>query len=121
MPNFRPMTREERIETIAKVCHAANAAWSEAHGEESLLWEQVRDSGCDGVRVALDSHTPEALHEFWCEFKRLDGWQYGPVKDAERKTHPCLVPYHELPEYQRAKDRLFSAIVDALAPALDLR
>lgn len=33
-----------------------------------------------------------------------------------RKTHPCLVEYENLPPEQRAKDHLFKAIVDALAP-----
>jgi hypothetical protein len=36
------------------------------------------------------------------------------VKDAELKTHPCLVPFEELPKFQQQKDRLFRAIVKAL-------
>jgi hypothetical protein len=32
------------------------------------------------------------------------------VKDPEAKTHPCLVPYDDLPEYQQLKDRVFLAI-----------
>lgn len=43
-----------------------------------------------------------------------DGWVYGDEKDTEKKTHPCLVPYEELPEFQKKKDALFQAIVDAL-------
>jgi len=54
------------------------------------------------------------LHESWCDFKRADGWVFGEVKDAGAKTHPCLVPYAELPEEQKIKDHLFSAIVTAL-------
>jgi hypothetical protein len=48
------------------------------------------------------------------EDKIKDGWVYGETKDAEKKTHPCLVPFHELPEFQQKKDKLFCAIVDAL-------
>lgn len=42
------------------------------------------------------------------------GWGYGEVKDANAKTHPCIVPFDQLPEFQRKKDALFCAIVDAL-------
>ena len=28
-------------------------------------------------------------------------------KDETRKTHPCLVPYEQLPEEQRRKDAIF--------------
>jgi hypothetical protein len=43
---------------------------------------------------------------------------YGEVKDAEKKTHPCIVPYKDLPPEQQAKDHLFKAVVSALAPLL---
>jgi RyR domain len=46
--------------------------------------------------------------------KLADGWIYGVEKDAESKTHPCLLPYAELPVEQRRKDALFRAIVQSL-------
>jgi hypothetical protein len=46
---------------------------------------------------------------------QADGWRYGKVKDPARKTHPTL-PWDELPAEQQLKDRLFIAIVQALAP-----
>ncbi len=42
------------------------------------------------------------------------GWRYGLKKDPAAKTHPCLVPYWQLPAEQRRKDGLFAAIVAAL-------
>jgi hypothetical protein len=44
--------------------------------------------------------------------KKAAGWIYGPVKDPEKKEHPCIVPYDQLPIEQRTKDYLFKAIVD---------
>lgn len=41
-----------------------------------------------------------------------DGWKYGPNKDFERKEHPCLVPYNELPEIQQRKDAVFRQTLD---------
>ena len=67
------------------------------------------------VQRRQEHPTPELLHEAWCSSKRRDGWTYGPVKDPERKTHPCLVPYEELSAQQKLKDSLLLAIVATLA------
>jgi len=47
--------------------------------------------------------------------KEADGWVYGVIKDPAAKTHPCMVPFEQLPAEQRAKDLGFKAIVRALA------
>ena len=48
----------------------------------------------------------EAEHQGWEEQKRMEGWTYGPPpKDNARRTHPLLVPYSELPEEEKDKDR----------------
>lgn len=51
--------------------------------------------------------------------KEEDGWVYGPEKDAEKKVHPCMVPYDQLPKEQRMKDVLFGAVVRAMVCGLD--
>ena len=38
------------------------------------------------------------------------------MKDEGAKTHPCLVPFDELPEGQQLKDVLLVAIIQTLAP-----
>jgi len=47
----------------------------------------------------------EAEHEGWMRERREAGWQYGPARDDARKIHPSFVPYAELPEPEREKDR----------------
>lgn len=48
-------------------------------------------------------------------YDRLDeGWKYGPIKDADKKEHPCMVPFADLPAAQQAKDYIFRAVVHAL-------
>jgi ryanodine receptor 2 len=47
----------------------------------------------------------ENAHEVWAR-KRLDqGWRYGPQRNDEKKEHPCLVAYEELPESEKDVDR----------------
>ena len=45
------------------------------------------------------------VHEVWAAGRIADGWKYGATRDDEAKTHPCLVPYEELPEYEKEYDR----------------
>jgi hypothetical protein len=54
---------------------------------------------------------PRDSHDCWMSHKLRAGWRYGPVKDVEAKTHPCLLPYNELSPAQRVKDDVFSAVV----------
>jgi len=46
-------------------------------------------------------------HENWCQRKKDHGWRYGPEKDPDQKTHPALLPWEELPEGEREKNRDF--------------
>ncbi len=45
------------------------------------------------------------VHEVWAETRIKQGWRYGEQRDDELKTHPCLVPYEELPEEEKEYDR----------------
>jgi len=112
----------KNVSLIAKVCHDANRAWCAANDDHSQpAWEDAPDgqidSAIDGVLHVLDNPyaTPVSSHLNWWTHKIEDGWVYGEVKDPVAKTHPCMIPYAELPEFQRKKDALFLAIVRALA------
>ena len=45
------------------------------------------------------------VHEVWAETRIKQGWTYGEKRNDELKTHPCLVPYEELPEEEKEYDR----------------
>lgn len=114
------MATDKEIGDIARVCHDANRAWQIGSGDPAVspAWDDAPEwqkaSAIDGVHKAIHGASGERLHQDWCDFKTDDGWVYGPVKDETAKTHPCLVPYSELPAEQRRKDDLFAAIVAAL-------
>jgi RyR domain len=103
---------------IAKLCHEVNRSFCQALGDDTQLpWESAPDwqrrSAINGVNAYLgnDRMTPAESHALWLKEKIDTGWVYGPVKDAEKKEHPCCVEYHMLPVEQRAKDYIFAAIV----------
>lgn len=101
---------------VAQLVHECNRAYCAMNGDTSHLpWAETPDnikaSAIDGVKNPQSD--PEAQHNKWLAFKEADGWVYGPEKDLEQKTHPCMVPYHELPANDRFKDYLFKAIVKA--------
>lgn len=108
---------------IAKTCHEANRALCSAFGDNSQTpWEEApawqRDSACDGVRFHMSNPDApaSASHDNWMALKHSGGWKYGPIKDASRLEHPCMVPFEQLPLEQQAKDHLFKAVCVALAP-----
>lgn len=70
----------------------------------------------DGVGKVLDGEivSPQRSHEEWLRYKEEHGWKYGPVKDIEKKEHPCIMPHEDLPAEQQAKDWVFFGIIRAL-------
>lgn len=115
-----------KIENIAHVCHAANTVFCRSLGDLSQpIWSQAPkwqvDSAINGVLFNLENKEApaSACHDSWMTEKKASGWKFGPVKNAEKKEHPCMVPFDELPAEQQAKDVLFSSIVNALAPLLN--
>lgn len=110
------------IEKIAQMCHEVNRAACLAFGDMSQpSWQDAPDwqkeSAIKGVKFTLahPDAPPSASHDSWLEEKRRTGWTYGPVKDPEAKTHPCFVPYRDLPPEQKLKDYLFQAVVRTMA------
>lgn len=111
---------------IARICHEVNRAYCKATGDNSQpSWDEAPDwqkqSAINGVKFHQENpdSQPSASHENWMKEKEEGGWKYGPVKDADKKEHPCFLPYEQLPEAQKVKDYLFIAVVrsaEALVP-----
>jgi hypothetical protein len=107
---------------IAQIAHEVNRAWCEYQGDNSQPswddapeWQQT--SAINGV--TFHATNPDAganaSHNSWMAEKVQAGWVYGEVKDpdASPPTHPCLVPFEELPRDQQFKDVLFRTICRA--------
>ena len=113
---------DSEINQIACACHNINRAYCKAIGDDvQPQWEDApewqRESAIAGVKHHLEAMsrgedvTPEQSHESWMAHKAAEGWCYGPVKDAEKKQHPCFLPYSELPAEQKAKDAIFRQVI----------
>lgn len=53
----------------------------------------------------LAERLAENVHEIWAQGRVAEGWTYGPVRSDDKKQTPCLVPYDQLPEEEKAYDR----------------
>lgn len=102
------------IIATARICHELNKVFCVHNGDFSQVsWseapESIRLSAISGIVEIFGGRilSPQQSHEAWREHKISSGWTWGDVKDEEKKTHPCLVPYEELPSMQKEKDTLF--------------
>ena len=64
----------------------------------------------DAIQLSADlNNLVEAMaknvHEVWAESRMEQGWTYGLERNDQLKQHPCLVPYEQLPEEEKAYDR----------------
>ena len=106
---------------LARAAHEINRAYCASLGDTTqAAWADAPEWQKASALAGVDMHTanpdatPEQSHESWLAQKTAEGWAYGEVKDAEKKLHPCFLPYAELPPEQRAKDYLFRAVVHTL-------
>lgn len=110
--------REGLFHSAAIVAHEASRILSCALGDfshrvgpEAPKWQiEPAEQGARAI-AANPVITPQQQHEAWMQAKVNDGWKYGPVKDPEKKEHPCLVSYDLLPFEQKLEDHMFGIVV----------
>lgn len=107
---------------VARIIHAANIEVQAIRGHDVIsqpwFYEPLsqRKIVINGVAmVRRHNLSARQNHELWRGAKLAAGWRYGAEKDPERKTHPCMVPWHKLPAENRDQAVLFVAIVHALS------
>ncbi len=71
------------------------------HFEPMANWnEPLLEFSRDEVEVMAAKE-----HERWANVKLRAGWHRGSTNVTAQKKHLCLVPYAELPEEEKEKDR----------------
>lgn len=60
----------------------------------------------------------ENTHNVWGKGRYDAGWTYGPVRNDELKQTPCMVPYEDLPDFEKEYDR--QTAINAIKVAIKL-
>jgi len=79
--------------------------------------EKIRAIGCD-ILPMTDwtanefsfaqneiEYLAEMEHDRWMDAMRDEGFSFGSIRDEQKKKHPRMVPYRDLPENEKKKDR----------------
>ena len=60
-------------------------------------------------KMVVDDVYAEMEHIRWCRYHYLNHWRFGETadgkKDSKNRIHPCLIPFADLPESNKKKDR----------------
>jgi hypothetical protein len=105
-------------ERLAAAAYEINRAYCDFMSMAPLVpWDDASEAIRRGYMLGVEGilygtvKSPEEQHAAWMNTRLADGWSWAAKKDDVKKTHPCLVPYGELPQEQRVKDTLFRAAV----------
>ncbi len=89
--------------------------------------------GCD-IQPMTDwdapsfSFSPEEIeylaameHQRWMDAMVADGYSHGPVRDDAARKHPAMVPYADLPEPEKEKDRDAARMIPRYLALIDMQ
>ena len=77
------------------------------HRREADLPRPIDTSGqrLSPELMQLTELMAENAHNVWMQARLRDGWRWGPERSDARRETPCLIPYDELPDSEKAYDR----------------
>lgn len=57
----------------------------------------------------------EAVHKAWLKQQLDKGWQYGVLRNEEKRISPCIIDYEDLSHEEKEKDRVTArAVIEEL-------
>jgi len=97
-----------RLQAMAVNAPIVPEPWEERDEAFRVQMRPVVDMMCGPDRKS----DPEELHDDWVRAYEEMGWKYGPERDTVAKTHPDMVPFHELGYEEQIKDAVFVALCE---------
>ena len=72
-----------------------------------MAWRQILYVEAAVRKIIADNLEilAEAEHDGWMEQKYSDSWVYGTPRNDEKRIHHALIPYANLSEADKGKDR----------------
>jgi hypothetical protein len=55
----------------------------------------------------------KAIHDVWYAARKAQDWRYGPQRSEEKKEHPLMLDFDELPEVDKERNRLTARVTHA--------
>ena len=110
----------KKIKEIAKFIYEATRIEAEWSNRSIVpeIWKQRDDKFkkqfVNIIEMYLEKDklpTPEKAHDSWVVAYEKMGWKYGEKRDVDKKTHPDMLPFNELPKDEKDKDSIFLTFV----------
>jgi hypothetical protein len=106
----------KNIEKISEIIYEAcrlEAIWSKRSVVPKPFDEREKEFKRQFIRTiekylkAKRLPTPKQAHNNWLkEYKKM-GWKFGFYYEPEKKRHPDILPYEDLPQDEKEKDAIF--------------
>ncbi|TFJ99453.1 Ryanodine receptor 1 [Platysternon megacephalum] len=109
-PGFEALLPRERmrVEPIKEYRQDAGSVRSLLGPTQALSHTAFTPCPVDTQQIVLPPHLErireklaENIHELWALTRIEQGWTYGPIRDDNKRLHPCLLDFHSLPEPER--------------------
>lgn len=108
---------------IAEACHELNRVLMRFSGTPAdppwadITWQESAIADVAAAR-ANPGLTPVEMHIAWVIKKHMAGWAWGPARNVEKKTHPCIVlDYNDVPLRERVKDTAWLGLIRVMDAA----
>ena len=103
------LNRDDTAEQIARHSPSGKVPVLKVEGE--TIWDSLSISVWCAERYPNAGLWPADAHARWMAAKGIAGWKAGPARDDRKMIHPDMIPYVELDEPAKQKDR---DVVDAI-------
>lgn len=101
---FSSMGERHRFYNLTQLYVARNSDWKKNNASISSYKPKklvITPNVDKFLRQYPTQMLAENLHVFWTLFRKERGWKYGKLENEDRKTHPHLIAYKQLPSSRK--------------------